>query len=93
MTNQELQQKIEELETKVKLLEASATIPKPVEDAFRERLRLEVISSITTSGKSSTSESQAVNESGVATYGVLKNPDAYVQVTISGTIYYIPVFT
>ncbi len=93
MNNQELQQKIEELEKKVTLLEASATIPKPVEDAFRERLRLEIISSITASSKSNTSESQTVNESGAGSYGVLKNPDAYVQVTISGTIYYIPVFT
>lgn len=91
--NEDLQKRIDDLEKKYKAIEASATIPKPVEDAFRERLRLEIISSITSSGKSASSESQTVNEGGVASYGVLKNPDAYLQVNINGTVYYLPVFT
>lgn len=93
MSNEELQTKVEELERKIKLLEASSTIPKPVEDAFRERLRLEIISSITNSPKSSSSEGQLVNEAGIATYSVLKNPDAYLQVIINGTVYYLSAWT
>lgn len=93
MTNEELQQKIEDLEKKLKLLEAGATLPKAVEDAIRERLRIDIISAISTSGKSSVSESQAVDEAGVATYNVLKNPDAYLQVVINGTTYYLSAWT
>lgn len=90
---EELKTKIEELERKIKLLEASATIPKNVEDAFRERLRLEIISSITSSSKGASTESQAVNESGASSYTVLKNPDAYLQVNVNGTIYYLAAWT
>lgn len=90
---EQLKKEIEDLKNKFKAIEASATIPKPVEDAFRERLRLEVISSIMTSSKSSSSEGQSVNEAGASSYSVLKNPDAYLQVNISGTVYYLPVFT
>ena len=41
MTNQELQKRIEDLENKLKLLEAGSTMPKPVEDAIRDRLRID----------------------------------------------------
>ncbi len=91
--NEDLQKRIDDLEKKFKAIEASATIPKPVEDAFRERLRLEVISSINTSGKSGSSESQTVNEGGVQVYTVLKNPDNYLQVNINGTVYYLAAWT
>ncbi len=91
--NEELLKRIDELEKKFKSLEASASIPKSVEDALRERFRLEIISSISTSAKSSVSESQSVDEAGSATYGVLKNPDAFLQVTIGGTIYYLSAWT
>lgn len=93
MNNQELQQKIEELERKIKFLEASATIPKPVEDAFRERLRLENVTAVFPSLKSAISEAQAVNEAGTANYSVLKNPDGFLQLTVNGTLYYIPAWT
>lgn len=91
--NEDLQKRIDDLEKKFKAIEASATIPKPVEDAFRERLRLEIISSITNSSKPSSSEGQLVDEAGIATYSVLKNPDAYLQVIINGTVYYLSAWT
>jgi len=91
--NEEYKNRIEELERKFKALEAGGTLPKPVEDAIRERLRIDIISATTTSSKSTSSENQAVNEAGIATYSVLKTPDIFLQVTISGTIYYIPAFT
>lgn len=100
MTNEELKKQIDELKTqtddlkaKVKLLEASATIPKHVEDAFRERLRLETFTPLESSAKSATSESQTVNEAGIATYAVLKNPDGWEQRVINGTVKYYPFWT
>lgn len=91
--NEDYQNRIEELERKFKALEAGGTLPKPVEDAFRERLRIDVITATTVSSKSISSENQSVNESGVASYSVLKTPDVFLQVNIGGTIYYIPAFT
>lgn len=93
MTNEELQLKIESLEEKVRLLEASATIPKPVEDALRERFQLDLYAQLSTTTKTGSSEAQAVDEAGIGTYSVLNVPDAFLQVSVLGTTYYIPVWT
>lgn len=94
MPNEELQKEIEELKKKVKSLESFTSISNEVEQAFRIRLGVEnLASNLGESGKSATSENQAVNEAGMDSYDVLKKPDSFLEVNISGTLYYIPVFT
>lgn len=93
---QELQNQIDELKAKIDLIYNSSDIPHDVEQAFRTRFQLErvdTLASITTSNKSATSENQSVDEGGLATYSVLKAPDAFIQITISGAVKYIPIFT
>ena len=91
MNEQEKKQLAELLKWKSQM-EASHSIPLNVDQAFRARFSV-ISTTIATSAKGATTENQAVNEGGVATYSVLKPPDAFVQVIVSGTTYYIPVFT
>jgi len=86
----DMKKELEELKQFKKSLESSHSIPLPIDQAFRGRFGF---STINTSSKSATSENQAVNEGGTDTYSVLKPPDAFVQVKIGSTYYYIPVFT
>ena len=95
--NEELRQKLEKLErenqellTWKKNMEASHSIPLNIDQAFRARFPT---TSLSTSTKVDSSENQAVDEGGAATYSVLKPPDAFLQVRIRTTTYYIPVFT
>lgn len=83
----------EELKAKVKALESFSTIPYSVDQAFRSRFNLNAMTPLEGSTKAASSENQSVNEAGVDAYSVLNPPDAFLQVTISGTTYYIPVFT
>lgn len=64
----------------------------PLDDISKQILS-EKLASVVASTKVATSENQAVNEAGAASYNVLKSPDAFVQVTVNGTIYYLPAFT
>lgn len=82
---------IDALQKEFDLLKAASTIPYEVEQAFRTRLASLV--NLSSSAKGATSESQTVQEAGASTYGVLKNPDLYLQITVNGTTYYIPAFT
>lgn len=91
MRNEELQKKIEVLEQEIQALKASSTIPFEVDTAFTDRLKLSTYSKVLLSSKSSSSEQIAVNSA--SSTPVLLGPDAFLQVTISGTIYYIPAFT
>lgn len=90
MSNEEMQKEIEELKAWKASLERSSAIPLNVDQAFRKRLS---VVSPTTSTKGATSENQAVDEGGMATYDVLKPPDGFLQIEINGTIYYLPYFT
>lgn len=85
-----LKRQVEELMAWKKSLENAQSIPLNIDQAFRARF---ISGGVVTSTKSSSSENQAVNEGGVATYSVLKTPDGFLQVTIGSTIYYIPIFT
>ncbi len=87
--------KLAELENKVKALEAAATIPYEVDSAFRERFGLNRLdsTSLIASSKGATSENHAVNEAGIATYSVLGIPDGYLEVTVGGSVKYIPIYT
>ena len=86
-----LKQKIKKLEDFNQSLMASSSIPLQLDQAFRARFVS--LGDITTSAKSASSENQAVSESGSSSYSVLKPPDAFVQVTLNATVYYIPVYT
>lgn len=88
---EELQKKVDTLEKQIKLLTASSTIPFDVDKAFKTRLQIDSLAKITTSSKSASSEQIAVNSA--TSTPVMLSPDAFLQVTVSGTIYYIPVFT
>lgn len=68
-------------------LEFAHRIPKNVQNAFEKRLgglRLAV------SGHSG--ETKAVNESGSSSYSVMLPADAFLEVEVNGTTYYIPAF-
>lgn len=96
MNNEDLQRQLDEINRKLGLLYNSVDIPHDVEQAFRTRFRLERVdemANITTSAKGATSENQAVNEGGVATYSVLKAPDAFIEITIDGALKYVPIYT
>jgi len=86
--NEDLTREIEELRSWKASLEKSSSIPLNIDQAFRERFSTLVVSS-----KTATSEDQAVNEGGVATYNVLKSPDKFLKITVDGVVHYIPAFT
>lgn len=88
-----LQEKIVTLERRLNLLESTTTIPFSVEQAFRSRLEIDTLAQFEASAKSATSENQAVNEGGSASYSVLKAPDGFRQNTSGGTTFYIPYYT
>lgn len=72
------------------MLGNSYNIPYDVQKAFENRLTTGVLVS---SGKSVASETQAVNEGGVATYSVPKLNDGFTQMTLGGITIYIPYYT
>ena len=74
-------------------LSAFATIPYDVEKAFRDRLRIIEFARLSASTKSASSENQAVNEAGAASYSVLKPPDGFREFVVSGNTLYIPFYT
>lgn len=86
----QLKKELAELKAWRALLETSYSIPLNIDQAFRTRFG---INNTIVSTKSASSENQGVNEAGLASYNVLLPPDAFLQVTILGTTYYIPVFT
>lgn len=88
-----LKSEVESLKNTISLLYNSTDIPSNVEGAFRTRFKLDTFTPTETSSKGATTESQSVNEAGSASYGVLKNPDLFLQINIGGVIYYIPAFT
>lgn len=90
MTPQEKAQ-LNELMAWKSSLESSATIPLNVGRAFKARL--DVPPDVSVSSKSASSENQAVDEGGSATYSVLKAPDGFLELTIGTIKYYLPIFT
>jgi hypothetical protein len=92
MDERDLIHRITLLEERLKKLENSTTIPFEVEQAFRDRLRISSYSTIESDSKSASSENQAVNEGGSATYSVLKSPDRFVKVVINGQNRYLPAY-
>ena len=87
---EQLKQEVKELQDWKKSLERDSTIPINIDQSFRARFAGD---DLILSTKSSSSENQAVDEGGAATYNVLKSPDGFLEIEISGTIYYLPYFT
>ena len=69
-------------------------IPLEVQQALARRFKLDSVPAIQTGNKLATSENQAVDEAGVATYNVLGPPDRFRLLTSSdGTVIgYIPIY-
>lgn len=88
----ELLARIELLESKFIALENSTTIPLEIDRSFRDRFG-DIVASLSVSSKGVNTEDQSVNEGGSATYSVMGDPDGFLQITINGTIYYIPYFS
>lgn len=86
-----LKKEIEELKAWKTSMEASHSIPLNIDQALRDRLNL-TSGSLALSTKDSNSEDRAVNEGGVAIYNVITEPVGFLQIEISGTIYYLPYY-
>lgn len=89
----DLTNRIEELENKVRSLEASYTISHEVDVAFRDRLGINDLTALTSSTKAASSETQAVAESGTASYSVAKPMDGFREFVVGGSVLYIPYYT
>lgn len=93
-TNEELQRQIDDLRNLVNKFFNSAEVPLELDQALRERFKLDTVPILILSGKGNTSENQTVNEAGAApVYGVLRPPDHFFEFSQDGTTYYIPIYT
>ena len=94
---EQLKRELQELKDWKKSLEASHSIPLNIHQAFTARFVS--AGSIRPSSKSASSENVTAVVSvnfGAQTVGtntVLDNPDAFLEVVVGNTTYYIPVFT
>lgn len=84
-------EQLEEMWNFIQSLKNGATIPYEVDAAFRSRFSRGI--GLSVSAKGANTEDQAVNEAGSATFDVLGDPDGFLEVSINGTVYYIPYFT
>lgn len=92
MTPEELDKKIEDIQNQINSLRSSTTIPFDMEQAIRDRLRVPEFAILNGSTKTAASETQSVNEGGVATYSVAKPPDGFREFVVGGTTLYIPYY-
>lgn len=88
-----LQNQLNDVNIFVQQLKASSSIPLNVDQAFRKRFGLDLLTNLTLSTKVATSENKTVDEAGSATYGVMNKPDGFVQVTVNNVLVFIPYFT
>lgn len=89
MTPQE-KRKLEEVYTFMQNMKDFSRIPYSVDQALRRRLSGDL--GLSTSAKSASSENQAVDEAGSATYSVLAPPDGFLKITINNVDYYLPYY-
>lgn len=93
-TNEELNSRLEALESFVASLKSAADLPFEVDSAFRERLADLVAVRLAVSSKSLNSEDVSINEGGVATHVVLDDPDGWAAITLEdGTEVAVPYYT
>lgn len=97
--NPDHEKRIEELEREIQSLKSFTTIPFDVDKAFRARLGIDNLSSVRESVKVVASENVAAitnidfGTQSTETNTVLDNPDIFLEVTVNGTVYYLPAFT
>jgi len=84
----DLKKEVEELKAWKRSMESSRSIPLNVDQALRLRLSTNNLVLSTHSG-----ETQAVDEGGASTYSVMKTADAFLEIKVDDTTYYVPVFT
>lgn len=89
----ETEQRIKKLEREIAQLKSFTTIPFEVEGAFKTRLGIAELARISVSTKGVDTEDVTVNEAGASSYAVMNDPDIFLQLSVSGTTYYIPAFT
>lgn len=89
--NFEQEQKLNEVYAFMKAMQANATIPFDVSEAIKARLTSSLVT--TTSSKTVASETQAVNEGGMATYNVAKPMDGFEEGFKDGQLRYYPYYT
>ena len=86
MPPQNLEQRVVELERVINDLRASTSIPFDIGEAIKERVDINELLEDSTS-KSLTSEQHGAGAAG------LKNPEAWLEIEINGTKYFIPAYT
>lgn len=92
----QMKREIEELKAQVKALSNNATIPFPIEKAFRARLGIkaglqEQVTDITDDFPSPPL-AQAVDEGGTDTYDVMTTPDYVLRVKLGSIYVAVPAF-
>lgn len=88
---QEQERKLNELYEFMQSLKTSTTIPLPVDESFRDRFQIANLAKLQfQTTKNASTETQAVNEGGVATYNVAKPMDGFFLLVLNNTAYYIP---
>lgn len=88
--NEQEKQQLQDLLNWKKNMESSFSIPLNVDQSFRARF---AFSSLKASTKDPSTETATIDEGGAAIKTVLDNPDAFLEVIVGSTTYYIPVFT
>jgi hypothetical protein len=86
---EELQRQINELKAEIDSLKNASSIPFDVSSAFESRLSKTVA---TTSIKSASTETQAVDEGGTGTYSVAKAMDGFIKIIVNGIEYNVPFY-
>ena len=86
---EELQKQIDELKSRLDLLNSSYSIPLDVDNAFRDRLQAVAGQP---SSKLTSTETQAVNEAGAGAYNVAKPMDGFVKLIVDGIARNIPYY-
>lgn len=90
---EQLQNRIEELENWKLSMEKSFSIPLEIQQSFKKRFIDPISQPITLSTKSVDSEDITINEAGAATKVALDDPDAFLQLKVGTTTYYLPAYT
>ena len=87
-----LKQDFENLKKEFDSLKASTTIPLNIDNAFRDRFKISEFVQLSATVKTAGSETQAVNEGGVATYSVAKPMDGFEERVVGGVARYYPYY-
>lgn len=88
----QLKLQVASLQNRLDALNSTSSIPWEIDQAFRDRF-ISSVPTITVSSKGVDTEDITINESGSATKVVMNDPAAFLQTSVNGVVYYIPVFT